>query len=635
MTETTITRQIVEEAPEIQAYKLGLFQDAQKYIRDLQAAGIQPPAQGVAGFTAEQLAAGDIIRSGIGGYEDYLGGALRANQAAQQLIAQGSAPLLQESLAQQQAGISGLEQARQLAIAQRQAPFQIRNQALRGLSGAAADIARAGAGVGSQVFAAQQGLGRAGRLGQRAVGRAMPATQRAQREAALSGFQAGQLAGQGIRSIGQAQQGIAGQVGDAQLAQQLAALRARQSTAAAQGQLRRAGQMGQDAALAGIGQLGGSAEQFDPSGIAAFMDPFTREVIEAEQAEIARLGEKQLNQARAQQAAAGAFGGSRGAIQEAEIGRNVLEQQARTGAQLRSQGFQQAAQQAQAAFEAARGRQQRAAQLTGALGQQGAGTALQAAQQAGQLGLSAEQLAQTGALQGGQLGLRGQTTQAQLAQQAAALGISTEQLQAQLAQQAAQTAQQQGRLGLSAAELAQRGAQAGGALGLQGQQALAQMAGQRANIAQQGGQLGLQFGQLAQRDVDQLAALAQQRGAMGQGIAGLALQGGQLAGQLGSLGGQQAALGQQAQRQRAADVQQLLQFGGMGQQQAQNVLNAQFAAEQAAYNQPLAQLGFLGDLTKALPSSQSAVFQQQAPSPSLAQTAGGLALGAAGLARVI
>jgi hypothetical protein len=74
---------------------------------------------------------------------------------------------------------------------------------------------------------------------------------------------------------------------------------------------------------------------------------FTREVIEAEQAEIARLGEQQVNQARAQQAAAGAFGGSRGAIQEAEIGRNVLQQQARTGAQLRSQGYQQAAQQAQ------------------------------------------------------------------------------------------------------------------------------------------------------------------------------------------------------------------------------------------------------------------------------------------------
>ena len=404
MAETTITEQIVREAPEIEAYKLGLFQDAQKYIRDLQAAGIQPPAQGVAGFTAEQLAAGDIIRSGIGGYEDYLGGALSANQAAQQMIAQGSAPLRQEALAVDQAGISGLEQARQLALAQRQAPFQIRDQALRGLAGAATDIARAGSGVGSQVFAAQQGLGRAGQLGQQAAQQAMPASQRAQQEAIRSGQQAGRIAGQGMRSIGQAQRGIAGQVGGAQRAQQLAAQRARQSTAAAQGQLGsaagaairegavgqqgirgaagqisggiqqaqqqrqlaeqrarqstaaaqrqlgQAGAMGRGTALSGIRQLRGSAEQFDPSGIGAFMDPFTREVIEAEQAEIARLGEQQLNQARAQQAAAGAFGGSRGAIQEAEIGRNVLQQQARTGAQLRSQGFQQAAQQAQAAF---------------------------------------------------------------------------------------------------------------------------------------------------------------------------------------------------------------------------------------------------------------------------------------------
>ncbi len=397
MAETTITEQIVREAPEIEAYKLGLFQDAQKYIRDLQAAGIQPPAQGIAGFTAEQLAAGDIIRSGIGGYEDYLGGALSANQAAQQMIAQGSAPLLQESLAQQQAGISGLEQARQLALAQRQAPFQIRDQALRGLSGAATDIARAGSGVGSQVFAAQQGLGRAGQLGLQAAQQALPASQRAQQEALRSVQQTGQLASQGIRSIGQAQRGIAGQVGGAQQAQQLAAQRARQSTgaaqrqlgqvggsaaqqarlgqqgllgaadqiapnvragqagtlaaeraslgasrglgrdltgaegraalqtgigqrgirgaaaqvgadinqaqrarrqaeqrarqstAAAQQQLGQAGAMGRGTALSGIRQLRGSAEQFDPSGIGAFMDPFTREVIEAEQAEIARL----------------------------------------------------------------------------------------------------------------------------------------------------------------------------------------------------------------------------------------------------------------------------------------------------------------------------------------------------------
>ena len=477
MAETTTTTQYVREAPDIEAYKLGLYQDAQKYIRELQAQGIQPPAQGIAGFTSEQLAAGDVIRSGIGGYEPYLGGALSANQAAQQMISQGSAPLLQESLAQQQAGISGLQQAQQLALAQRQAPFQLRDQALRGLSGAATDIARAGSGVGSQVFAAQQGLGRAGQLGQQAAQQAMPASQRAQQEAIRSGQQAGYIAGQGMRGIGQAQRGIAGQVGGAQQAQQLAAQRARESTAAAQGQLSRAGQMGQGAALSGISQLRGSAEQFDPSGIGAFMDPFTRQVIEAEQAEIARLGEKQVNEARAAQAAAGAFGGSRGAIMESEIGRNVLEQQARTGAQLSSQGYQQAAQQAQQAFEASKGRQQQAAQLTGSLGQQGAGTALQAAQQAGQLGLSAEQLAQTGALQGGQLGLSGQMNQAQLAQQAAQLGISTEQLQNQMAQQAGTNGSKPRSvrfIGCTTTAARRTGRRRAG---LQGQQALAQMAG--------------------------------------------------------------------------------------------------------------------------------------------------------------
>jgi hypothetical protein len=95
----------------------------------------------------------------------------------------------------------------------------------------------------------------------------------------------------------------------------------------------------------------------------------------------------------------------------------------------------------------------------------------------------------------------------------------------------------------------------------------------------------------------------------------------------------QAGLGQQAQQQRAADAQQLLGFGGMQQQQAQNVLNAQFAAEQAAYAQPLQQLGFLGDLTKALPSSQSSILQSSAPSPGLGQQVAGLAFGAAQLGR--
>ena len=155
--------------------------------------------------------------------------------------------------------------------------------------------------------------------------------------------------------------------------------------------LERAGRMGVGTALRGIAGLRGTGGQFDPSGIGGFMDPFTQSVIDAQQAEIARLGEQQKIAARDQAVRSGAFGGSRGAIAQAEIGRNVLQQQAKTGAELRSQGFQQARQAAQQAFEQAQARRQQAAQLTGQLGQAGAQTALSAAQQAGQLGLSGAQ----------------------------------------------------------------------------------------------------------------------------------------------------------------------------------------------------------------------------------------------------
>ena len=235
--------------------------------------------------------------------------------------------------------------------------------------------------------------------------------------------------------IGSAAEGIAGQIGGAQSGAEEAAQRARAQTEMAGRDLRSAGQMGRETAQQGIAGLVGTGEEFDPAGIARFQDPFTQEVIDAQQAEIARLGEKQKQDARAQQIRAGAFGGSRGAIQEAEIGRNVLQQQAKTGAELRSQGFQQAAQQAQQAFEQAQGRRQQAAQLTGSLGQAGAGTGIQAAGQAGQLGISAEQLAQRGALEGGQLGLSGQqgigsllASQAGVGQNLGQMGMAGQQL---------------------------------------------------------------------------------------------------------------------------------------------------------------------------------------------------------------
>ena len=615
MAQNTTTTQIVREAEEIEAYKAGLYADSLDYIKRLQ--GIDPatgkqimgpdgvtpvgptalPTQAVAGMTADQIAAGDLVRTGIGGYEPYLTGALESTQAGQDVITAGALPGIEAALLAQQGGLGTLRDAQTLAAVTRAEPYSFRDQAIQGLSTAASDITGAAAGIPLQVQAAQQGLSAADVAAQRA------ATDTATR-LGLGAEQGRQLASDvGIGALGTAG-ALGGQLG--------AATRGGLQTAA-QGQ-RGILQSRQD--IGGIrGGLTDAGQQFDPSGIASFMDPYTQQVVEAARQESLRTGELQKQQAAAQQVAAGAFGGSRGAVQAAEIDRATNDQIARQTAGLLSQGYGQALQASQQAFEAGKGRELQAAGLGGQLAQSEAGLSAQGAQ----LGMSAQQQAAANA-----------QAQAQAAQAAQQLRGSIGLQAGQMGQQAAL---QGGQLGMSAAEIAQRGALQGGQLGMQGQQALASMAGQRADLARAGGQLGLQFGQLGQADVSQLAALAGQQQQAAQGIGALAGQAGQLGGRLASMGQIQAGLGQQAQQQRAADVSQLMGFGGTQQQQAQNVLNAQYAAERQAYDQPLQQLGFLGDMTKALPSSQSAVFQQSAPSPGFAQTVAGLGVGAAGLSR--
>ena len=687
MAENTTTTQIVREAPEIEAYKAGLYADSLDYIKRLQ--GIDPatgqpildpetgqpvgptalPTQAVAGMTADQIAAGELVRTGIGGYEPYLTGALESTQAGQDVITAGALPGIEAALLAQQTGLGTLGEAQRLASDTRAEPYSFRDQAMQGLSAASSDITGAAAGVPLQVQAAQQGLSAADVAAQRA------ATDTATR-LGLGAEQGRQLAADvGIGALGTAQ-ALGGQLGAAtrgglqtagQTQQQLLrqAGRSAGTTAGAMSRLGSAGRqaerestVGQTGILGSRGDIGtirtgltDAGEQFDPSGIASFMDPYTQQVVEAARQESLRTGELQKQQARAQQVAAGAFGGSRGAVQAAEIDRATNDQIARQTAGLLSQGYGQALQASQQAFEAGKGRELQAAGLGGQLAQSEAGLSAQAAQmgistqqlkaqlaqQAAGLGQSQAQLGMAAAQQGGQMGMAAQQQAAANAQAQAQAAQAAQQLRGSVGLQAGQMGQQAalqgGQLGMSAAEMAQRGALQGGQLGMQGQQALASMAGQRADLARAGGQMGLQFGQLGQADVSQLAALAGQQQQAAQGIGALAGQAGQLGGRLASMGQIQAGLGQQAQQQRAADVSQLMGFGGTQQQQAQNVLNAQYAAERQAYDQPLQQLGFLGDMTKALPSSQSAVFQQSAPSPGFAQQVAGLATGAAGLAR--
>ena len=144
---------------------------------------------------------------------------------------------------------------------------------------------------------------------------------------------------------------------------------------------------------AGLGTIGtaiGQAGQadFTPTDYQDFMDPYMESVIQQQYQDIADQGSKQQAQLGASAVGSGAFGGSRQGVAEAELAANVLDQQARTGSQLRSAGFQQAQNLAQQQAQ----QQLRQAQLTGQLGQ----TTGALGQSIGQLGTATAGLGQLG-----------------------------------------------------------------------------------------------------------------------------------------------------------------------------------------------------------------------------------------------
>jgi len=141
-----------------------------------------------------------------------------------------------------------------------------------------------------------------------------------------------------------------------------------------------------------IGQTAGATYDFDPRSYQQFMDPFMEDTIAATQRDIARQGDIQRTNIGANAVSQGAFGGSRQAVAEQELARNVMDQQARTGAQLRSQGFAQAQNLAQQAASQRAQQALKQAQLTGQLGQ----TTGALGSQIGQMGVQTAGLGQLG-----------------------------------------------------------------------------------------------------------------------------------------------------------------------------------------------------------------------------------------------
>ena len=168
--------------------------------------------------------------------------------------------------------IAGLSDLEQQAIRQAQESQGIYKPYLN--QGSAAITAGQGLITNQGVEGLQQGIGL---LGQAAQGVA-PVVQQG-----VEGIQ------QGIGLLGDAAAGVAPQVQQAQQA------------------------------------LYGATGQFSPSGIGAFMNPYEQAVIDQTMADISRQGDIAQQGVRAQAVGAGAFGGSRQAVAEQELQRNVLE----------------------------------------------------------------------------------------------------------------------------------------------------------------------------------------------------------------------------------------------------------------------------------------------------------------------
>ena len=184
----------------------------------------------------------------------------------------------------------------------------------------------------------------------------------------------------------------------------------------------------------------------------------------------------------------------------------------------------------------------------------------------------------------------------------------------------------------------QRGAQAvrsgafgGGRQAIMDAEAARNLSMQKGDIQAQGLQSAYQQAQ-AQFNADQARRMqAQQLGEQSKQYgAGLGLQGLQTAlqgaGQMGQLGGQQFAQGM--------DINKLQQsYGTQQQQQEQNILSQQYQDFLNQQNYPYKQLGFMSDMLRGLPLSQSSSQIYQAP-PSNLSTAVGLGTAALGASRL-
>lgn len=234
------------------------------------------------------------------------------------------------------------------------------------------------------------------------------------------------------------------------------------------------------------------AGQLAGTDLSAYTNPYENQVVQSTLGDLDRARQMAMAQTGAQATAAGAFGGSRQGVMEAETNRAFAEQAAKSAGQLRSAGFNQAQGMAQ---------QDIAGRMQASLANQGAN--LQAGTTTANLGQQAN-LANMSALnQASQFG-------AQAANQAAAQYAAQVQAANQYGAQAQNQASmanmaalnQAGQFNATAAQQANLANQAAGLSGAQQRLAAAGQLGSQANT-------GFNMGQIVQQNLAQ-QGLAQQ-----------------------------------------------------------------------------------------------------------------------------
>lgn len=322
-----------------------------------------------------------------------------------------------------------------------------------------------------------------------------------------------------------------------------------------------------------------TASLTQPGMTQSFMSPYMQSVVDAQQREAQRQADIASTQRGAKYAQAGAFGGARQAIENAEAARNLSIQKG----DIQATGLQNAYQQAQQQFNT-----EQAARLQANLANQQAGLTV------GQQNLASLQNTQQ---LGANIGLQTQLANLNNAQQAGvqnmAAYLQTQGLNAQQALQAA----------------------------LANQQAGLTVGQQNLNALMQTQQLGAQNSMAAQTANQQaMQNAAQLREQSAQYGAGLGLQGLQTALQGAS---QLGTLGNTIYGQNAANIDLQNQLGTQQQQQVQNMLTNQYQDYIQQQNLPYQQLGFMSDLLRGTSAlGQSNIYQYQAPPSTSSQIAG-------------